>query len=463
MLKLHNTLTGTEEEFHPLEEGVVRFYTCGPTVYDYAHVGNFRTFVFQDLLRRYLAYLHYRVIHVMNITDVDDKTIQNARNQGMSLKEYTTRFTQEFLDDSKKLRIEHPQIMPKATEHIPEMVALIQSLERKGYTYRKDGSIYFSISRFPEYGKLSKMDFSGAQAGARVDSDKYDKENARDFVLWKAKKEGEDFWETEIGPGRPGWHIECSAMSMKYLGETFDVHCGGVDLIFPHHENEIAQSECATGKPFVRYWVHPEFLIVEGEKMSKSLGNFYTLRDLLAQGHSPESIRYLLLSVHYRKQLNFTADGLRQAQASIQRLEDFILRVREKSSQEQASPEFEKEVNAARDRFKEAMDDDLNTSAALAVIFEFVRSTYQRDSQNAWIGGDARLAHEFICEIDGVLNIIRPPSELLDEEIAAQIEARQAARRRRDFAEADRIRNWLLSKGIILEDTRDGVRWKRSS
>jgi cysteinyl-tRNA synthetase len=463
MLKLHNTLTGAEEEFHPLEEGVVRFYTCGPTVYDYAHVGNFRTFVFQDLLRRYLEYLNYQVVHVMNITDVDDKTIQNARKQEMSLKEYTAKYTQDFLDDCKKLRIALPQIMPKATEHIPEMVALIQKLEEKGCTYRKDGSVYFNISRFPGYGKLSKTDFSGAQSGTRVDSDKYDKENARDFVLWKAKKEGEDFWETGIGPGRPGWHIECSAMSMKYLGQTFDIHCGGVDLIFPHHENEIAQSECATGQPFVRYWVHPEFLIVEGEKMSKSLGNFYTLRDLLAQGHASESIRYLLLSVHYRKQLNFTADGLRQAQASIQRLEDFILRAREKATPEPASPDFEQEVNSARERFKEAMDDDLNTSAALAVVFEFVRSTYQKNSQNEFGGGDARLALEFINEIDRVLNIIRPKSELLDEEIAAQIEARQAARRRRDFAEADRIRNWLLSKGILLEDTREGVRWKRSS
>jgi cysteinyl-tRNA synthetase len=329
MLKLHNTLTNADEEFHPLEEGVVRFYTCGPTVYDYAHIGNFRTFVFQDLLRRYLEHRNYRVIHVMNITDVDDKTIHNARAQGMTLRDYTAKYTEAFLADCKTLRIEMPGLMPRATDHIPEMVALIQKLEEKGYTYRKDGSIYFSIAHFPGYGRLSKADFSGAQAGARVDTDKYDKENARDFVLWKAKKEGEDFWETDIGPGRPGWHIECSAMSMKYLGETFDIHCGGVDLIFPHHENEIAQSESATGKPFVRYWVHPEFLIVEGEKMSKSKDNFFRLKDLLDQGHSPEAIRYLLLSVHYRKQLNFTMDGLRQAQSSIQRLEDFLLRAKE--------------------------------------------------------------------------------------------------------------------------------------
>jgi cysteinyl-tRNA synthetase len=462
MLKLHNTLTSSDEEFRPLKEGVVGFYTCGPTVYDYAHVGNFRTFVFQDLLRRYLGYCNYRVIHVMNITDVDDKTIQRSRQQGMSLGEYTAKYTEAFLEDCKTLRIEIPEIMPRATEHIPEMVALIQKLEQKGYTYNKDGSIYFNISHFPQYGKLSKADFSGAQQGARVDTDKYDKENARDFVLWKAKKEGEDFWETEIGPGRPGWHIECSAMSMKYLGETFDIHCGGVDLVFPHHENEIAQSEGATGKPFVRYWVHPEFLIVEGEKMSKSLGNFYTLRDLVALGHSPEAIRYLLLSVHYRKQLNFTMDGLKQAQASIQRLERFVLRLKEIAKEPaQITPAFEEEVKAARERFTDAMDSDLNTSAALGVVFDFVRSTYQKDSQNALTAGDGRAALDFILETDKVFGVLTSQEELLDEEITRQIEARQAARRRRDFAEADRIRQWLLSKGIQLEDTREGVRWKR--
>lgn len=463
MLKLHNTLTNTDEEFHPLEEGVVRFYTCGPTVYDYAHIGNFRTFVFQDLLRKYLKYSKYGVVHVMNITDVDDKTIKNARAEGISLKDYTRKYTNAFIEDSKTLRIDPPDIMPRATDHIPEMVALIRKLGDKGYTYPKEGSVYFSISRFPGYGKLSKADFSGAQTGASVDADKYDKENARDFVLWKARKEGEDFWETEIGPGRPGWHIECSAMSMKYLGETFDIHCGGVDLIFPHHENEIAQSEAATGKPFVRYWVHPEFLIVEGEKMSKSLGNFFTLRDLLTKGHSPESIRYLLLSVHYRKQLNFTTDGLHQAQSSIQRLEDFALRMKEMAKSEEPTDAFRSEVDAARRHFIEAMDNDLNTSAALAAIFDFVRLAYQRDAQGSLTGGDARAASEFIQEVDTVLNVLRPQTELLDEEIAAQIEARQAARKRKDFAEADRIRQWLASKGIQLEDTRDGVRWKRSS
>lgn len=462
MLKLHNTLTSTEEEFHPLEEGVVRFYTCGPTVYDFAHIGNFRTFVFQDLLRRYLQYLKYQVVHVMNITDVDDKTIHNAREQGMTLRDYTNKYAEAFLADCKTLRIELPGMLPRATDHIQEMVSLIKKLEEKGYTYRKDGSVYFSIANFPGYGRLSKADFSGAQTGTRVDADKYDKENARDFVLWKARKEGEDYWDTEIGPGRPGWHIECSAMSMKYLGETFDIHCGGVDLIFPHHENEIAQSECATGKLFVRYWIHPEFLIVEGEKMSKSLGNFFRLQDLLSQGYSPESIRYLLLSVHYRKQLNFTMDGLRQAQSSIQRLEDFMIRAGEIATEEEPSDAFAAEVQLARERFAEAMDADINTSAALAALFDFVRLAYQRDSQKALSGGDARIAIGFLKEVDGVFNILRAQQGLLDEEIAQQIEARQAARRRRDFAEADRIRQSLLSKGIQLEDTKDGVRWKRT-
>jgi len=461
MLKLHNTLTGADEAFRTIEEGVVRLYTCGPTVYDYAHIGNFRTFVFQDLLRRYLVFRGFRVIHVMNITDVDDRIIQNARGQGMSLKDYTEKYTEAFFEDSRTLRIELPELMPRATAHIPEMVVLIKRLEAKGYTYRKDGSIYFSISRFRDYGKLSKADFSGIQPGARVDTDKYDKENARDFALWKAPKEGEDFWETEIGPGRPGWHIECSAMSMKYLGETFDIHCGGADLVFPHHENEIAQSEAATGKPFVHYWLHPEFLIVEGEKMSKSLGNQFTLRDLLAKGPAPEAIRYLLLSVHYRRQLNFTWDGLRQAEASLQRLEDFLVRMSEIADSSAPGAEFAAEVSGARQRFAEAMDDDLNTSAALAVVYDFVRWANQRVEQGQVAGGDARAAVDFLRELDKVFAVLRDRTGLVDADILEMIEQRTAARKRRDFAESDRIRDYLLEKGIQLEDTRDSTRWKR--
>ncbi|MGA2260416.1 MAG: cysteine--tRNA ligase [Acidobacteriota bacterium] len=463
MLMLHNTFTGKKEEFHPLEEGVVRVYTCGPTVYDYAHIGNFRTFVFQDILTRYLRYRNYKLVHVMNITDVDDKTIHNARAQGMTLKEYTAKYTEAFLEDAKVLRIELPALMPRATDHIPDMVQLILRLEEKGHTYRKDGSVYFSIASFPQYGRLSKKDFSGIQAAGRVDSDEYEKkDDVRDFVLWKARKEGEDYWETELGPGRPGWHIECSAMSMKYLGPTLDLHCGGVDLIFPHHENEIAQSEAATGQTFVRSWAHSEFLLVEGEKMAKSKGNYFTLRDLLAVGHAPEAIRYLLLSVNYRRQLNFTTDGLHQAAASVRRLEDFLQHMREKSGPAGPNPDFSDSIDETRLKFIKAMDDDLNTSAALRVIFDFVRSVYQRDEQGALSAGDARAAVEFLQDLNRVLGVQRAQPELLDAEIMKRIEERQAARRRRDFAEADRIRNALLSQGILLEDTKDGVRWKRT-
>ena len=462
MLRLYNTITGNCEAFQPMEPGVARVYTCGPTVYDYAHIGNFRTFVFQDLLTRYLRYRDYKVLHVMNITDVDDKTIRNAHAQGMSLKDYTAKYTEAFLEDARTLNIELPALLPRATDHIPEMVQLIRRLEEKGYAYRKDGSVYFSIARFAGYGKLSKKDFSGIQAAGRVDSDEYEKkDDARDFVLWKARKEGEDFWETELGPGRPGWHIECSAMSMKYLGPTFDMHCGGVDLIFPHHENEIAQSEAATGKPFVRHWLHAEFLLVEGEKMAKSKGNYFTLRDLLAAGHTPAAIRYLLLRVNYRRQLNFTTDGLHQAAASVRRLEDFLQRMREKSGAGEPSAGFAAIVGAARQKFVEALDDDLNTSAALAVLFDFVRSAYQLDEQGSLSGGDAREVLNFLEDINRVLAVLRTQRELLDADIMKRIDERQAARRRRDFAEADRIRDGLLAQGIQLEDTKDGVRWKR--
>jgi cysteinyl-tRNA synthetase len=462
MLMLFNTFTGKKEEFHPLKEDEVHVYTCGPTVYDFAHIGNFRTFVFQDLLTRYLRYRNYRLVHVMNITDVDDKTIRNAHEQGVSLKDYTQKYTEAFLEDAKVLHIELPALLPRATDHIPEMVKLIRQLEEKGHTYRREGSVYFSIASFPRYGNLSKKDFSGMQAAGRVDTDEYErKDDARDFVLWKARKEGEDFWETELGPGRPGWHIECSAMSMKYLGPTLDLHCGGVDLIFPHHENEIAQSEAATGQTFVRYWVHSEFLLVEGEKMAKSKGNFFTLRDLLAAGHAPAAIRYLLLSVNYRRQLNFTTDGLHQAEASVRRLEDFLARMREKSGPGEPGTDMAASVEAVRQQFIEAMDDDLNTSAALAVIFDFVRSTYQRDEQGSMTGGDARVAIGLLTEMNRVLGILRAQPALLDAEIMKQIEERQAARKRRDFAEADRIRAWLLSQGIQIEDTKDGMRSKR--
>ena len=326
-LRFYNTLTQQLEEFVPARDNTVRMYTCGPTVYDFAHVGNFRSFVFVDVLRRWLRASGFGLDHVMNITDVDDRIIQNAVAQQKPIGEYTATYTQAFLDDCDALRLERPEKLARATEHIPEMVNAIEKLGETHHTYNSDGSVYFRIASFPEYGKLSHNDFSGMQAGARVDVDEYDKDDARDFALWKAPKQGEPFWETEIGPGRPGWHIECSVMAMKYLGETLDMHAGGVDLIFPHHENEIAQSEALTGKPFARFWMHCEFLLVEGQKMSKSLGNFYTLRDLLGSGYQPEAIRYLLASVPYRKALNFTFDGLKSAATAIDRLRNFKLRL----------------------------------------------------------------------------------------------------------------------------------------
>src|SRR6201987_553063 len=327
-IRFHDTLTDRLEPLKPVHEDEVRIYTCGPTVYDFAHIGNFRTFVFQDILRRFLRSAGYRVLQVMNLTDVDDRIIANAAAAKLTLREYTEKYIEAFLEDMRSLNLEMPEELVRATDHIEDMVALIERLSQKGFTYTSDGSIYFRIAKFPDYGKLSKIHVEGMQTGARVDMDRYDKDNARDFALWKAPKLGEHFWETPIGPGRPGWHIECSAMAMKYLGDTLDIHSGGVDLTFPHHENEIAESEAATGKPFARYWLHAEHLLVDGEKMAKSHGNFFTLRDLFARGHKPSTIRFLLLSVPYRRQLNFTEEGLLQARNSTERLRNFVTRLK---------------------------------------------------------------------------------------------------------------------------------------
>src|ERR1700733_4536400 len=370
---LHNTLSNRKEALQPLHPGEGRMYTCGPTVYDFAHIGNFRTFVFQDILRRFLISRGYRLNHVMNLTDVDDRIIQNAAAAGVSIREYTEKYVNAFLEDITALNIEKPERMVRATDHIGDMVDLIQKLQGKTYTYDSEGSIYFRISKFPAYGKLSKIDLSGMQAGARVDVDQYEKADARDFALWKAPKPGEHFWETPIGKGRPGWHIECSAMSMKYLGETIDIHTGGVDLAFPHHENEIAQSEAATGKQFVKIWLHAEHLMVEGEKMSKSTGNYYTLRDLFAKGYRPSSIRFLLLSVPYRRQLNFTMDGLQQAASSVERLRNFKSRVEAGRFPAGDAPEIAARIRAREDEFDEGLSDDLNTAQALAAVFDLVR------------------------------------------------------------------------------------------
>ena len=378
MIKFYNTLTKKKEEFIPIEDKIVKMYTCGPTVYDFAHIGNFRAYIFEDLLHRYLEFKGYKVVRVMNITDVDDKTIDGAKREGISLKEYTDRYLKYFLEDMETLRIKKPDYLPRATEHIKEMVEIIKKLIEKGYAYRKNGSIYYAISKFPGYGKLSGIELKNIKPGVRIETDEYTKEDVRDFALWKEAKEEEGvWWETEIGKGRPGWHIECSAMSMKYLGETFDIHTGGVDNIFPHHENEIAQSEAATGKKFVNYWLHCAHLLVNNEKMSKSKGNFYTLRDLLKKGYNPVAIRYLLLTTHYRDPLNFTEKSLKAAENTIKNYNGFYSSLG--FFKESKEEDIEKEIERARNCFIENLDDDLNISPALASIFNLIKFANKKE------------------------------------------------------------------------------------
>ncbi len=463
-LRLYNTLTRQIEEFSPLEDNTVRMYTCGPTVYDYVHIGNLRTFTFQDLLRRWLRYRGYELHHVMNITDVEDKIIRNAMAQGVSIQDYTKKYEAAFLEDAAKMRLERPDVLPHATTHINDMVEAIRKLGEKGFTYQSGGSTYFRIASFPGYGKLSHTDFSGQRVCPLVDADEYDKENARDFVLWKARKDNEPYWDTPLGAGRPGWHIECSVMSMKYLGETIDIHAGGIDLVFPHHENEIAQSEALTGKPFVRYWVHAEHLMVEGQKMAKSLGNFYTLRDLLAKGHHPSAVRYLLASVPHRRKLNFTFDGLKAAATAIERLRNFKLRLEAEKFPEGAGDTITRRTAKALARFEEAMDDDLNTAEALAAVFEYVREVNAAMDSGEFRAADTAAALDLLARFDSIFDVLNPDVEdqsLSDTKIEALIAERNEARRARDYARADKIRDELLEKGIVLEDTRDGVRWKR--
>jgi len=463
-LRFYNTLTQRVEGFAPLTGNTVRMYTCGPTVWNFAHIGNLRTFTFVDILRRWLRYRGYQLDHVMNITDVDDRIIQQALAAGQSLGEYTAAYTKAFLDDAALLRLERPERLTPATEHIDAMVKLIAGLRQRGCTYESEGSIYFRIASFREYGKLSHTDFSGIRAGTRVDTDRYDKADARDFALWKAPKPGEPFWESELGPGRPGWHIECSAMAMHYLGDTLDIHGGGIDLVFPHHENEIAQSEGLTGKPFARFWLHAEHLILESQTMSKSLGNFITLRDVLAQGYPPEAIRYLLASVPYRKRLNFTADSPKAAATAVERLRNFELRLKTEKFPAGESEWLAARAEQARQRFEEGMDDDLNTAEALAAVFEFVR-----EANTAMDAGDFRSANvapalDLLERFDRIFDVLRPSERaggLSDAAVEALIAERAQARARRDFARADQIRKQLAEQGVILEDTKDGTRWKR--
>ena len=469
-MRLFNTLTRQEEPFAPSDGATVRMYVCGPTVYARAHIGNFRTYVCVDVLRRALSHLcGYAMREAINYTDVDDKTIAGALAAGVPLREYTEQWIHAFREDNEQLGIEEPEETPRATDeaNLQAMGDLIQSLERNGHTYRRNGSIYFKIATLPGYGKLARLDQTGMQSGVSVDVDEYSKEDARDFVLWKASKPGEPTWDVGVGAGRPGWHLECSAMALRLLGTPpIDIHAGGIDLVFPHHENEIAQSEGATNQPFVRCWFHIEHLFVENEKMSKSLGNVHTLADVVARGHRPSALRYLLLSSHYRKQLNFTWVGMDQAEVSLRRLVDFLARL-DSVTRDGAYPETRAAIDQARETFAGALCSDLNTAAALAAVFDLVR-VINASIDAGQIGraeaDHARLALEGFDAVLGVIALrraedARPPVPV--EEIAHLIEERHAARRRRDFAAADGIRKDLAERGILLEDNAGGTRWKR--
>lgn len=462
MIYLFNTLTRRKERFTPLEKGVVKMYHCGPTVYARPHIGNYRAFLFADLLRRFFEYKGFQVIQVMNLTDVDDKTIRDSQRAGVSLREFTDQYIQIFFEELDVLKVRRAHHYPRATEHIPQMVELVKKLEEKGYTYRVGGSIYYRIASFSEYGKLSHIDMKGLKPGARVDADEYDKESPRDFALWKewTERDGPVFWETDLGKGRPGWHLECSAMSMEYLGETFDIHTGGVDLIFPHHENEIAQSEGATGCPFVRYWLHNEHFLLGGKKLSKSEGNVVYVPDILQQGFQGEHIRYALISSHYRTRFNFQVpNSLESAREAVERLRNFRRFLTEQTKPGEVREAFEEVLKTAKERFDGALSDDLNMPEALGSLFSFVRRVHQMGAN--W--EESHRALQFLSEADQILGVIGKPEEevLEDEEILKLIEERQEARKRKDYERADRIRDYLKQKGIILEDTREGTRWRR--
>jgi len=465
-LKLFNTLTREKETFVPLVPGHVRMYSCGPTVYSHPHIGNMRTFLWSDLLRRYLEWRGYKVTQIMNITDVDDRIIQNANAAGQDIYTYTAPFMTSFHESLCELRIRPADAYPRATGYVPQMVRLVERLNATGHTYVADRSTYFRVASFPNYGKLSKVEVDASSGYSRIDGDHYDKESVRDFVLWKAKKESEPSWPTQLGEGRPGWHLECSAMSMELLGESFDIHTGAVDLIFPHHENEIAQSEGATGKRFVRYWVHGEHLNVDQQKMSKSLGNIFTLSEIREMGFDPLVLRYALLSVPHRTKLNFTEQSLDDARNALGRIESFLLRLDEVS---RSAPHDAKHSDGHADEligrfltdFREAMDDDLNTAAALSAMFVLIRDANSAIDARRITSGDAEGLKAALMKIDPVLDIFPKRDDPLDSSIERLIEARNAARSSRNFSESDRIRDQLLSRGIILEDTLGGTRWRR--
>jgi len=459
-MRFYNTLTRRLEEFRPIEEGKVGLYTCGPTVYDFPHIGNYRSYLFEDLVKRFLLFRGYRVTHVMNITDIDDKTIRKANELKRPLADVTQQYIDAFHADLKTLNILPADVYPRATGHIPEMQALVAALLAKGFAYEKDGSVYFSIARFADYGRLANLEKGSLTVGTAVDADEYEKEAVQDFVLWKGKKPGEPSWPAPFGAGRPGWHVECSAMSMKYLGPHFDIHMGGVDNIFPHHENEIAQSQCANGVTFVNYWLHCQHLIVDGMKMSKSLGNFYTLADLARRGADPMAVRYLLLSSHYRKLLNFTLEGLDMAAQALQRIKNFLFSLRQVEAEGTADAGLAAEVEAALAGFAAALDDDFNVSGALAALFDLIARVNPRLS--ALTRADAAGVLAAMERIDAVLGVMgRADEGPLDAEIEARIALREKARREKDYRRADEIRAELKKQGIALLDTPAGVKWKR--
>jgi cysteinyl-tRNA synthetase len=462
-LRLFNTLTRKKDEFRTVEPKNVKMYNCGPTVYNFAHIGNFRAYVASDILKRYLLYKGYSVKQVMNITDVDDKTIRDSQKEAISLKDFTERYTRCFLEDLESLNISRPDIMPKATEHIKEMVEMVKILLEKKIAYKGDDAIYFDITKFDDYGKLSKIDVKSNKAGARVNQDEYDKENANDFALWKMydESDGEVYWDTQVGKGRPGWHIECAAMSIKYLGMPFDIHTGGVDLIFPHHENEIAQAEAAYGKKFVNFWLHNEYILVDGKKMSKSLGNFYSLRDVLKKGYDPNAVRYLLMSSHYRQQFNFSFEGLNASKSSIERLNEIIMKLRAVKETDVSDDFTEGLIKKAMQGFEEAMDDDLNISLALSRVFDFIRIINQHVMDKNICKESADKIINFLKNIDSVLGVMDFSLQKIPEKIKELAEKRLEARKRKDFQLADKLRDEIKEAGFSIDDSADGYQLKK--
>ncbi len=466
-LQFYNSLSRRKEKFIPLNPGQAGLYTCGPTVYNYPHIGNYRAYIFEDILRRTLKYFGLRVNQVMNLTDVDDKTIRDAAKEGLPLNQFTQRYKDAFFADLKTLRIEPAEHYPAATEHIPEMIDLVRKLlERKVAYQTEDGSVYFSISRYPKYGCLVNLDPQQLRSSGRVNHDEYDKESVSDFALWKAREpeDGDVWWDSPWGPGRPGWHLECSAMSMKYLGESFDIHTGGVDNMFPHHEDEIAQSEAATGRQFVRYWLHCAHLIVEGKKMSKSLGNFFTLRDLLDKNFSGRELRYVLLGTHYRQPLNFTFQGCRDAKAALERIDDFTERLRrcQDKSLEDNNQQFKSVIERAESDFRSALADDLNTAEALAALFNMIRDVNRLLDQNNISSQQSNKLLHLLSQFDSVLGVIEPDKkEPVPPEIERMARERQEARKQKDFARADSLRDQLTELGWMVEDTPEGPKLKR--